>query len=139
MGDGGSIIPFLVSGLVFVFLGLVLIPVLVGVINSADNTYTCDTAGFGVNCTDKTKCANETSVCVLLAATPILNTTYDLCTNASGVTVLNATPNTGCNISAYRIDATDTGLTAWQSLILKITIALAFVLAVFVAFKVRSD
>lgn len=84
----------IIGMIVFIILLLALFPFIKSTISNSRNEYYCTDSDYKVQSADLQLCTNASYAC-LNAAKPILDPVYNLCTNASGVGVVNATPTSG--------------------------------------------
>ena len=106
MGDnlGAAII----GVVIFLALLVAFVPAITDNIANADDQRACTTAGFEFECLDNDDgmlnwCSNETdgTLHCTNAALPIFNVSTQLCTNASGVGVVNGTPTSVCDSTGW--------------------------------------
>lgn len=102
----------LIAGaLMFVILVTVASAVISDSLSAANNSYTC-LAPYTRQSADLLICTNESDGCYN-PLQPIFNTTYQLCTNASGVGVVNSSRISG--FSETNVSATFTGPSAVET------------------------
>ena len=98
----------LISIIVAVLIFAAVFPLIKNSVDTGRHSYACSDSVFSTACTDTSKCTNQTYVCND-TGTPIRNVSLNLCTNASGVSVVNSTPYNGCDVVSYNIAANDYG------------------------------
>ena len=111
-----------------------LVPVISTLIGQADNQYECN-APFDIQCS-ATRCSNQSYVCnMTIAPLTIFNTSTTLCTNRSGVGIVNETPISGCLVTGYHQVAEDVGLNAGEVSLLYLVLLFLVLGLVFMVVK----
>jgi hypothetical protein len=85
-------------------------PIVADLIYEADNNYQCQNSAYQVMSRDQLLCTNASYVCT--TALPVF-VPPNLCTNASGVAIVNATATSGFSI--YNESSTDIGISGTES------------------------
>jgi len=104
--------------IVSILLLCVFAPFISNMISNADNIYECQDTTYPVISRNQLLCTNVSYAC-LNALLPIY-VAPNLCTNTSGVGVVNATATSGFLV--YNETSTDVGMSGAESTILRLTI-----------------
>lgn len=135
-----------IGALIFVALIATLVPVMTSSIHEATVAQrSCLDDAHPYECLDNDDgllnwCSNVTSTSLLCLNTsvPILNVSTSLCTNASGVRVINSTPISGCDSTGYAAGIgpyTNTGLSTTEATLLGLTVLFLVLAGVFTIVK----
>jgi hypothetical protein len=121
---------------IFIIMALTILYGLMTQVRNMQHDYICP-SDFSIQCTDLSVCTNQSSVCATPAYS-IYNASFDLCTNSSGVGVINESPSAGCSLEDYSTSATDSGLRPGDYALLSL-MTLIFLAGIVMIIKSKSE